>query len=72
MTSHTPGKETLDYPQWVCARCGHRHGRRSPDVASWHTGECGVCGDYAPVTEPRDFGHIQWPLTREEMKGLMK
>jgi predicted amidophosphoribosyltransferase len=27
-------------------------------MATWHGGECGVCGLAGMVTEPRDFGHL--------------
>ena len=38
--------------------CGKKHGRKVPEVASWHLGECDVCEENHPVTEPRDFGHF--------------
>lgn len=47
------------YPAWVCSPCGTRHGRRPPRSATWHSGTCGICGKAAPVTEPRDFGHLK-------------
>jgi hypothetical protein len=28
-------------------------------MATWHEGECGVCGLASMVTEPRDFGHLK-------------
>ena len=28
-----------------------------PGVATWHIGECGVCGETKEVTQPRDFGY---------------
>ena len=55
------------YPQWVCAECGRRYSRRirtgsnfsvCNEYATWHHGECGVCGQSENVTEPRDFGHL--------------
>lgn len=48
------------YPQWVCSLCGTMYGRRIPSghVATWHEDTCGVCGNLASVTEPRDFGHL--------------
>lgn len=49
-----------DYPAWVCADCGERYGRREAGAATWHSGNCGVCGDTGvQVTEPRDFGHLR-------------
>lgn len=50
------------YPDWVCASCGSKYGRRTSDrelISCWHTGICGVCGIEASVTEPRDFGHLR-------------
>lgn len=47
-----------DYPAWICADCGRKHGvQPSHHVATYHVGDpCGWCGrDDAPVTEPRDF-----------------
>ena len=53
-------KKKNDYPSWICFSCGKRHGNRKPgDGATWHEGECGVCGKKAIVTEPRDFGHLK-------------
>ena len=56
-----------DYPKWICAPCGEKHGNRKPGIATWHTGKCDVCGESASVTEPRDYGHIPWPLKRAEI-----
>ena len=51
------------YPTWICASCGCLHGNRPsphPIGATWHFGECDVCGDCGvEVTEPRDFGHLR-------------
>lgn len=47
------------YPSWVCSDCGERHGRREPSNATWHEGECDVCGYTNAVTQPRDFGHLK-------------
>lgn len=58
------------YPAWVCGKCGVHYGHRStPNPgATWHEGECGVCGKDAEVTEPRDFGHLRggWRIEAEE------
>ena len=51
-------KKPLPYPQYICFDCGRRHGRRNAGVCTVHNGECGICGNTAPVTEPRDFGHL--------------
>ena len=48
-----------DQPVWVCADCGTEHGNRQPQYATWHMGTCGVCGNHAAVTEPRDFGYLR-------------
>jgi hypothetical protein len=53
------------YPAWICRPCGRKHGRGWPKdhVATFHVGTCGICGIAAPVTEPRDFGHLKkWPI----------
>jgi len=53
------------YPAWVCRPCGQTHGRGIPEghIATWHMGTCGICGQDAEVTEPRDYKHLkQWPL----------
>ena len=53
------------YPAWICRPCGRKHGRGWPEghVATFHIGTCGVCGIAAPVSEPRDFGHLKkWPI----------
>ena len=41
------------------ADCGAKHGNRTPGVATWHEGTCGICGEKKPVTEPRDYGHLK-------------
>jgi len=47
------------YPRWICNDCGSKHGRRLPDIATWHQGKCDLCQQVASVTEPRDFGHLR-------------
>lgn len=49
-----------DYPGWICMQCGLKYGRKGSvnEHATWHFGECGVCGEPRTVTEPRDFGHL--------------
>lgn len=54
-----------DYPTWICADCGEKHGRRPPGVASWHMGTCDICGKLHAVTEPRDYGHLNWPINQQ-------
>ncbi len=47
------------YPSWVCLRCGCVFGCRDCSAgATWHRGRCDICGAYAGVTQPRDFGHL--------------
>ncbi len=48
-----------NYPEWICADCGAKHGNRTQGVATWHEGTCGICGEKKPVTEPRDYGHLK-------------
>lgn len=57
------------YPAWVCAPCGMKYGRRRPTkYATWHLDKCGVCGHWAHVTEPRDFGHLELPMDEKAKK----
>ena len=57
------------YPNWICRPCGEKHGRRKPGQATtWHEGRCDVCGEIATVTEPRDFGHLQYLSPSEDKK----
>lgn len=53
--------KSIDYPDWICSDCGHRHGRGWPEghCATWHIDTCGLCGQHKRVTEPRDFGHLK-------------
>ena len=48
-----------EYPTWACNDCGEKYGRRLPSVCTIHMDTCGVCGEYKPVTQPRDFGHLK-------------
>lgn len=48
-----------DYPAWVCSACGAKYGTRTPMLATWHMGRCGVCNAVTVVTQPRDYGHLQ-------------
>ena len=51
------------YPDWICDECGRLHGKRpegNPHGATYHIGECGICGTGGvEVTEPRDFGFLK-------------
>lgn len=55
-------KKKKEYPVWICHDCGTKYGRgiRSPHVATYHMGECHMCGEKdVAVTEPRDYGHLK-------------
>ncbi len=59
-----------EYPNWICSDCGVLHGRRVPNVATFHEDICGVCGEVTICTEPRDYGHLKdtWedhPITKK-------
>ena len=58
-----PSSTKRPYPDWICDECGRLHGKRpegNPYGATYHIGECGVCGTGGvDVTEPRDFGHLR-------------
>jgi hypothetical protein len=59
---------TPKYPDWICAPCGRAYGRRPAGNsygATYHPGKCGVCGEATEVTEPRDWGHLDWPLKKK-------
>ena len=60
------------YPEWICSDCGEKYGRQSPKLATWHEGECEICGFTNAVTEPRDFGHMKdgWHLLALESMAL--
>lgn len=52
-------------PYLVCGACGTRFGLGTiNEGATWHMGPCGVCGQEAGVTSPRDFGTLDndWNL----------
>lgn len=70
MIPHQDRRPMTDYPDWICADCGMRWGRK-PDGnrhATLHAGTCGICGNRDVVTEPRDYGHLRdgWQRTRRE------
>ena len=49
------------YPELVCMEGGTRYGRTRENVnqhATCHEDQCGVCGNVASVTEPRDLVHL--------------
>lgn len=48
----------------VCYDCGMRYGNREygdGQISTWHMGGCDLCGKYAPLTKPRDYGHLTLP-----------
>lgn len=54
----TPTDSGKDYPSWICSFCGETHGKTTKDqVATFHIGICGWCGNERAVTEPRDYGY---------------
>jgi hypothetical protein len=58
-----PPKVTLaPYPVWVCSDCCAKVGAKlRGETATWHTGDCEVCGITQWVTEPRDFSYPAFP-----------
>jgi hypothetical protein len=58
-----------DYPDYICAPCGKRYGRGMPEghLPTYHVGRCGIYGqDGVEVTEPRDWGHLDWEKVKRE------
>ena len=60
----------LEEPAWTCYECGRLYGSFKCGTATWHHGECGACGKFKAVTEPRDFGYflLGWKDKRETLK----
>ena len=52
--------KTRQNPAWICEPCGETHGNRKPMQATWHQGKCDQCHKIRPVTQPRDFGIINF------------
>lgn len=55
-----------DYPLWICAGCGNKHGKTyKGQLSTFHepdpndpTDRCGWCGSSTAIlTEPRDYGY---------------
>jgi hypothetical protein len=59
----------MNYPSWICLKCGIRYGRREPGAATWHIGKCDVCGKEKSVTEPRDFNHLKDGWEKQYLKS---
>lgn len=54
------GKVSSDfYPSFICCVCGNKYGRHNVGIATFHEGNCDICGKLAAVTEPRDYGHLK-------------
>jgi hypothetical protein len=59
---------TAEYPAFICGDCGQSHGRRGCNpYATWHEGECDICGKLAPLTQARVFGGLKenWKEARD-------
>jgi len=55
-------EKLLEYPSLVCSDCCTKVGAELlRETATWHTGDCEVCGITQWVTEPRDFGYPSFP-----------
>jgi hypothetical protein len=65
--SETKNKPAYEQPTWVCIDCGKKHGTwwhagayAGPvNHATYHVGQCTVCGKEDFCTEPRDFGYLK-------------
>lgn len=58
---------TKPYPKWCCMDCGIKYGKKTTEgVATFHLGECGVCGEMKSVTEPRDYNYPVFPNTTND------
>lgn len=44
---------------WICAQCAGSNGGKMPEghLATFHNDFCSWCGEFKPVTEPRDWGY---------------
>jgi hypothetical protein len=54
------------YPSWICLDCGQRYGKnpKPTHAMTMHVGRCGICEKDKIVSEPRDFGHVSWPIKK--------
>lgn len=59
------------YPDWICDSCGDKYGKYSAGCSTFHTGICGVCGEEASVTEPRDYGYPVFPKTERRKANFL-
>lgn len=51
---------SLPYPSTICNSCGQLYGRAGlRESSTWNPGRCDICHAEAPVTQPRDFGHLK-------------
>lgn len=53
---------------WICAQCAGSNGGKMPDghLATFHNDFCSWCGEFKPVTEPRDWGYPNRARRRNE------
>jgi hypothetical protein len=42
-----------------CCACGDKYGEYTMLCSSWWRDQCNVCGNWANVTETRDFGYLR-------------
>jgi len=50
-------KRNNHYPAFVCYDCAiAAGGKLLHENATYHEGNCGVCGKMRSITEPRDYG----------------
>ena len=65
--TYDPRLETGDsmtmkpYPTWVCHDCGMTHTTKIPWMSTFHHARCEVCGKWAELTQPRDYGYPEFP-----------
>jgi hypothetical protein len=54
-------KKKLDSVNWVCQKCGEKHGQhKAVQVTNWHSGECQICEEIKAVTKFSDFGYSKY------------
>jgi len=59
-----------EQPEWVCQICGTRYGAFKAYDARKHQDDCGPCGIFTSVADPKDFGYmlVGWKETRDKDK----
>ena len=63
----TEPKPTEELGDWICGRCGEKHGTRIPIGATYHYGTCAWCQETKGVTAARKYGD---PMRNSEKKGV--